>query len=269
MPVVSVQSPSHGARGPSPASASDPAADRALAMLGARLAERPYARRGAPSADRVIRVLLVEPQALVRAALRQLLRQSPDVEVVGDVADGAAAERVLEQQHPEILLLGSSAGLDDMLATIRQLTGHAASTRVLLLSSLPEEDGLIDALEAGASGYLTLDAAEGDVLDALRVIASGEVFVRPRVARLLAAHQRARTRSPQEQHRAAFERLSQRERAVVERLAQGFAGVEIGRQLGISNKTVETYKERINDKLGLRHRTEYVRFALEIGLLHR
>ena len=269
MPVVSSPSPARPVRGPYPLPASGPAPERALATLGARLAERPYARRGAPSADRVIRVLLVEPQALVRAALRQLLRQAPDVEVVGDVADGAAAERLLEQQHPDILLLGSSTGLDQMLATIRQLTGHAPSARVLLLSTLPEEDGLIDALEAGASGYLTLDAAEGDVLDAMRVMASGDVFVRPRVARLLAAHQRARTRSPRDQHRDAFERLSQRERAVVERLAQGFAGVEIGRQLGISNKTVETYKERIHEKLGLRHRTEYVRFALEIGLLHR
>jgi len=269
MPVVSPRptrrveslAPSAAAPGVSP--------EHALSTLGARLAERPYARRGAPSADRVIRLLLVEPQALVRAALRQLLRQAPDVEVVGDVADGSAAERALDQYHPDILLLGSSAGLEGMLATIRQLTGHAAAARVLLLSTLPEEDGLIGALEAGASGYLTLDAAEGDVLDAIRVMAGGDVFVRPRVARLLAAHQRARPRSPREQYRAAFERLSQRERAVVERLAQGFAGVEIGRQLGISNKTVETYKERINDKLGLRHRTEYVRFALEIGLLHR
>lgn len=243
--------------------------DRALATLGARLAERPYARRGAPSADRVIRVLLVEPQALVRAALRQLLRLASDVEVVGDVADGSAAEATLVQHPADIVLLGGGNGLDSMMSTVRQLAGHPAAPRVLLVSTLPEEDGLIEALDAGASGYLTTDAAESDVLDALRVLASGDVFVRPRVARLLAAHQRARTRSPRELHRAAFERLSQRERAVVERLAQGFAGVEIGRQLGISNKTVETYKERINEKLGLRHRTEYVRFALEIGLLHR
>ena len=92
MPVVSVQSPSHGARGPSPASASDPAADRALAMLGARLAERPYARRGAPSADRVIRVLLVEPQALVRAALRQLPAPFREAVVLVDLQERPYAE---------------------------------------------------------------------------------------------------------------------------------------------------------------------------------
>jgi DNA-binding NarL/FixJ family response regulator len=89
------------------------------------------------------------------------------------------------------------------------------------------------------------------------------------VARLLATHQRSRTNSPRQRLADDLNHLSQRERSVLELTAQGYGGVEIGEQLGISNKTVETYKERIEEKLGLRHRSEYVRFALEIGLLHR
>lgn len=239
-----------------------------LSLIGATLAERPYARRGAPPRDGIIRVLLIEQQSLMRLALRALLRQSAEVEVIAEAADGPAAGPLIETRHPDLIVLGLGIPTSDGLRIIRDLQRATATQRILVLTPLPEEDGLIEALEAGASGYLTTDAGETDMLEALRVIASGDTYVRPQVARLLAAHQRSRGQSPRDRQRAAFERLSQREQVVVERFAQGFAGVEIGRQLGISNKTIETYKERIADKLGLRHRSEYVRYALEIGLLH-
>jgi len=139
---------------------------------------------------------------------------------------------------------------------------------VLVLTMHAEEERLLPLLEAGASGYLSKEAAERELVDAIRVVAAGDAYVRPRVARMLAAHERAKTHSAEGHRRAAFEALSERERTVARLTAEGYGGAEIGRQLGISNKTVETYKQRIEEKLGLRHRTEYVRLALEIGLLH-
>ena len=240
-----------------------------LALVGASLAERPYVRRGIPIPDRVIRVVLADDHTLVRAGLRVLLRKVADIELVGEAADGAEALALAERLTPDVVVMDlEMPGLDGAAAT-RALTERDSTTRVLVLTMHAEEERLLPLLEAGASGYLTKEAAERDLIDAIRVVASGDVYVRPSVARMLATHERARMHSPEQRRRASFEALSDRERTVVTLTAEGYGGAEIGRQLGISNKTVETYKQRIEEKLGLRHRTEYVRFALEIGLLHQ
>jgi DNA-binding NarL/FixJ family response regulator len=120
-------------------------------------------------------------------------------------------------------------------------------------------------LEAGARGYLTKEAASRDLVEAIRVVAAGEVYVRPAAARLLAA-----VVAPRPAVKSAMDRfhaLSDREQTVLRSVAQGYNGAEIARRLGISTKTVDAYKRRIQDKLGLEHRTEYVRFAVEVGIL--
>lgn len=123
-------------------------------------------------------------------------------------------------------------------------------------------------LRAGARGYLAKDVAERELVDAIRVVAAGDIYVQPRIARLLAAsvtppdHLSASAREQ-------FTTLSDREQAVLHLVAEGFNGPEIGVRLGISAKTVDTYKQRIQDKVGLGHRTEYVRFAIDAGLLDR
>lgn len=239
-----------------------------LAALGASLADRPYARRGVGVADRVLRVVLADDHTLFRAGLRVLLRKVADVEIVGEAADGAEALALVERLAPDVLVIDLDMAGTDGLAATRALAERHSPVRVLVLTMHAEEEHLLALLEAGASGYLTKEAAERELVDAIRVVAGGDVYVRPRVARLLAAHQRDRTHSSAGHARTSYEALSDRERSVVELTAQGYGGAEIGRQLGISNKTVETYKQRIEEKLGLRHRTEYVRFALEIGLLH-
>jgi DNA-binding NarL/FixJ family response regulator len=240
-----------------------------LAAVGASLAGRPYARRGVPVANRVVRVVLADDHTLFRAGLRVLLRKAEDLEIVGEAADGAEAVALVERLAPDVLVLDLDMPGGDGVTATRALAERGSPTRVLILSMHPEEDRLLPLLDAGASGYLTKEAAERELVEAIRVVASGDVYVRPRVARLLATHQRLRPQSPESQRRAAFDALSERERTVLQLTADGFGGAEIGRRLGISNKTVETYKQRIEEKLGLRHRTEYIRFALEIGLLHR
>jgi DNA-binding NarL/FixJ family response regulator len=129
----------------------------------------------------------------------------------------------------------------------------------------PEDARLVCLLEAGARGYLSKEASTRDLLDAVRVVASGAIYVRPAAARVLAADlvERQDSTTP----RGRLKQLSARERTVLEILAQGYSGLEAARQLGVSGKTIDAYKHRIFAKLGLAHRTEYVRFALEAGVL--
>ena len=138
--------------------------------------------------------------------------------------------------------------------------------RVLVLTMYPERERLVALLAQGARGYLTKEIADRDLAEAIRVVAAGEIYVRPAVARELAAASPTPAQSTTDA-RARFRRLSGRERTVVGLTARGFNGPEIGRRLGITAKTVDTYKQRISRKLGLSHRTDYVRFALDAELL--
>jgi DNA-binding NarL/FixJ family response regulator len=131
-----------------------------------------------------------------------------------------------------------------------------------------EEERLIALLADGARGYLAKNAADTELVDAIRVVAAGDIYVRPSVARMLAT-QIARKPEPADSPGSRFATLSEREREVLRLVAEGFNGPEIGGRLHITAKTVDTYKQRIEEKIGLGHRTEYVRFAIEAGLLNR
>jgi DNA-binding NarL/FixJ family response regulator len=240
-----------------------------LPALGAALAARPYARRGVPGSAATIRVLLVDDHAMLRAGLRAVLAETPDIVVVGEAASGADVPALVERLTPAVVVMDlDMPGGDGETATraIAQLAPRlAAPPRVLVLTMHAEEERLLALLYAGASGYLAKDAAERELVDAVRVVAAGEVYVRPHVARLLARSVRARA-EPDARPRQ-FEALSERERAVVRLTAEGYNGPEIGARLGISAKTVDTYKQRIEQKLGFRHRTDYVRLALALRLI--
>lgn len=131
-----------------------------------------------------------------------------------------------------------------------------------------EEEMLFPVLAAGARAFLSKAAVDRDLGDALRVIAAGDVYIRPTVANEL-ANSRIERAPQQTDARSRMARLSNREQSVLTLTAQGSNGLEIGQQLGITAKTVDTYKQRIADKLGMSHRAEYVRFALEAGVLRK
>jgi len=217
----------------------------------------------------VIRVMLVDDHTIVRDGLRGLLRGAPDIQVVGEASNGVEAVAAIAQCAPHVVVMDLDMAAGDGATATREIAKLTHPPKVLILTMHTEEERLIPLLERGASGFLSKDAAEGEFIDAIRVVASGDVFVRPTAARLLAANARPHTheRPPLDEAREKLALLSKREQSVLGRVAEGYSGVEIARMLGITPKTVDTYKNRIGQKLGFTHRTDYVRFALRLGLL--
>lgn len=238
-----------------------------LAELGALLAARPYARRGLSIRDEAIRVILVDDHALIREGLHVLLQAAPDIVVVGEAENGVAALSLARRVVPDIVVLDLDMPGGDGASALAALWHELPDVHVLILTMYAEQARLVSVLEAGARGYLTKEAASCELVEAIRVVAAGEVYVRPAVARLLAAAVVPRQTADSAPSR--FHALSDREQTVLRLVAEGYSGVEIARKLGVSTKTVDAYKHRIQDKLGLQHRTDYVRFAIEAEVLGR
>jgi DNA-binding NarL/FixJ family response regulator len=213
-----------------------------------------------------IRVVLVDDHAIVRTGLKAVLGAAPEIEVVGEASGGSEAVALLERTLADVVVMDISMAEGDGIAATRAIVANGeGAPRILVLTMHAEEAYLEPVLEAGASGYLVKSTADRELVEAVRAVARGEVYVQPSAARVLA--QGARRREEHASDRARFERLTDRERAVMQLIAEGYTAPEIGEQLAISPKTVDTYKQRINDKLGLTHRADYVKLALKLGLL--
>jgi DNA-binding NarL/FixJ family response regulator len=240
----------------------------ALAETGAALASRPYARRGVSPSSEPIRVLLADDHKLMRSGLKALLRGAADIVVVGEASSGDEAVAIATRLLPNVVVMDLDMAGGDGASATRTLATDAPSIRVLILTMHTEEERLLPLLGDGARGYLAKTTAETELVDAIRVVAAGDIYVRPTVARLLAA-QVAHKPKRADTAEARFATLSDRERTVLRLVAEGYNGPEIGEQLHITAKTVDTYKQRIQEKIGVGHRTAYVRFALEAGLLNK
>jgi DNA-binding NarL/FixJ family response regulator len=212
-----------------------------------------------------IRVILADDHAVVRAGLKAVLGASPDIVVVGEAADGTEAIGLAEQLDPDVVIMDLTMEPTDGVTATREMVARKLRARVLVLTMHAEDDYLLPALEAGAAGYLMKNAADRELIDAVRTVARGDMFIRPSAAKILA--QGLIQKKPVDADRARFERLTDREQNVLRLTAQGYSAPEIGERLFISPKTVDTYKQRIGDKLGLTHRAEYVALALRLGLL--
>jgi DNA-binding NarL/FixJ family response regulator len=212
-----------------------------------------------------IRVVLVDDHAIVRTGLKAVLADAPEIDVVGEASGGNEAVALLARTPADVVVMDLSMSDGDGLTATRDITAAGGGTRVLVLTMHAEEAYLEAVLEAGSSGYLGKATADRDLIEAVRAVARGEIYVQPSAARVLA--QGARRRDEQASDRARYQRLTDRERAVMQLIAEGYTAPEIGEQLAISPKTVDTYKQRVNDKLGLAHRADYVKLALKLGLL--
>ena len=215
--------------------------------------------------DTTIRVLLVDDHAVLRAGLRVLLEAERDIQIVGEAGSGEEGIRKAEELRPDVVVMDLSMPRMDGLEATRRITAAGLPVRVLVLTVDAEADSLVPVLEAGAVGYVAKGASDGQLVEAIRVVSRGDPFLPPGSVRLLT--ESLRTGSPRALQSAPLSLLSGRERDVLALTAEGFSSAEIGERLGLSHKTVDTYRQRLMGKLGLHRRSEVVHFALDHGLL--
>jgi DNA-binding NarL/FixJ family response regulator len=211
-----------------------------------------------------IRILLVDDHPVLRSGLEALLSLEDGMLVVGQASTGEEGIDKTRTLRPDVVVMDlSMPGMDGLEAT-RRIAELDNGARVLVLTSQPEEDFLLPVLEAGGSGFVRKTSADQDLLNAIRTVARNEVFLYPSATRLLLKQYR----SAEEKGEASpLEKLSDREREVLTFTAEGYSSAEIGKKLFLSPKTVDTYRARLMQKLGLSHRSDLVRLALQTGLL--
>jgi two-component system, NarL family, response regulator NreC len=212
-----------------------------------------------------IRVLLADDHAVVRAGVKAVLATAKDMTVVGEASTGAQAIALSQRCDPDVIVLDLDMPDGDGLQVAKAIGERGPRPRILILTMHTEEEYLVPILQAGAAGYVVKTAADRELVDAVRAVANGDLYVRQAAARVLA--QGLTKKDPAKVDRERYESLSDRERDVLRMTAEGYTAPEIGEKLSISAKTVDTYKQRVNEKLGLSHRADYVRFALKLGLL--
>ncbi|MFI7597969.1 response regulator [Actinoplanes sp. NPDC049681] len=215
----------------------------------------------------MIRVLIADDQAMVRQGFGALLAAQPDLLVVGDAADGAAAVTQARRLDPDVVLMDVRMPVMDGLEATRQLAASpGAGPRVLILTTFDLDDYVYEALRAGASGFLLKDAPAADLVQAVRVVAAGDGLLAPSVTRRLIAEFAARPRS-QRPRPTALNALTPRETEVLRLIARGRSNQEIAADLVVAEQTVKTHVGRILAKLGLRDRAQAVVLAYESGLV--
>jgi two-component system, NarL family, response regulator NreC len=208
-----------------------------------------------------IRVLVVDDHAVVRSGLRRVLDAEPDIETVGEAPNAERAVFEALESKPDVVLMDvvmpERTGIEGLPALLQAVP----TVKVLMLSMQDDPHYVREAFEAGASGYVLKEAADTDVVDAVRAVAAGDRYVHPALgARLIAAES-------EERKRAESDPLSEREREVLRLLALGHTNQEIAALLYISVRTAETHRAHIMQKLGLSSRAELVRYALDHGLV--
>jgi DNA-binding NarL/FixJ family response regulator len=213
----------------------------------------------------IIQDVLVDDHAVVRAGLKAVLGSAKDIQVVGEGSSGNDAISLAERLDPDVIIMDLSMGEKDGATATRELVAKGVRSKILILTMHAEDSYLVALLEAGAAGYLVKSAADRELIDAVRAVAAGDVYMQHTAARALA--NQIKKKATHADDRTRFDKLTERERAVLQLVAGGYSAPEIGEKLFISPKTVDTYKQRINEKLGFAHRSDYVDFALKLGLL--
>jgi DNA-binding NarL/FixJ family response regulator len=214
--------------------------------------------------SRPIRIVVADDHAVLRAGLMALLNAEPDMEVVGEANDGADCLRVAQATQPDVILLDINMPGVNGLEALDGLGRAVPQSRVLVLTMHDDETYLRQVLAAGGSGYVLKQAADKELLSAIRTVYSGGMFLHPAHAQALLAQPSPPAVAAQEQRLA---QLSEREQEVLRLIALGYSNKEIAELLFLSVKTVETYKARVMEKLELNTRAALVRFALQHGLL--
>ena len=214
----------------------------------------------------MIRVLVADDQALVRAGFRAILDAQEDLEVVGEAGDGSEAVAVARDLRPDVVLMDvRMPGVDGIEAT-RQLLRDGDAPRVLMLTTFALDEYLYEAMRAGASGFLLKDAPRDQLVGAVRTVAAGDALLAPALLRRL-IEDFVRRPAPGTRSRPELDELTERELEVLTLIARGLANAEIAARLFVSEATVRTHVTHILAKLGLRDRVQAVVLAYETGLV--
>jgi len=214
-----------------------------------------------------IRVLVADDQALVSAGLRAILEDQPDIEVVAEAADGAAAYDLAHRLRPDLVLMDVRMPVLDGISATKQILDAGLETRVLVLTTFDLDSYVYDALRAGASGFILKDMPRDQLIAAVRTVAAGESLLAPAVTRRLIDRFLGGpnpSKPPVVDQRLA--RLSDRENEVLKLLAQGLSNAEIAERLVLSNTTVKSHVASLLRKLELRDRVQAVVLAYELGI---
>ena len=213
-----------------------------------------------------IRVLIVDDQALIRAGFRMILDAQPDLEVVGEAADGSTAIDAVRTLRPDVVLMDiRMPGVDGIEAT-RRITEAGLTSKIVILTTYDLDEYVFDALAAGASGFLLKHVPPEELVHGVRVAASGDALLAPSITKRL-IEEFAKHRAPVRAGGTDLHTLTDREQEVIRLLGRGLSNPEIARELKVGEATVKTHVAHVLDKLELRDRVQAVIFAYEIGLI--
>jgi DNA-binding NarL/FixJ family response regulator len=210
-----------------------------------------------------IRILLADDHALVRAGFRALLEGLAGFQVVAEAGDGPEALRLVDVHHPDVVLLDVTMPGLTGLEVAAQLVQVSPQIRVIMLSMHATEEFVLQALRAGAAGYLLKDAGTDELETAVRTVAAGETYLSPSVSKHVVAGYLQRVRTPT----SPLEQLTPRQRDVLRLIAEGMTNKEIARRLNISGKTVESHRTQLMERLDIHDIAGLVRFAIRVGLV--
>jgi two-component system response regulator NreC len=211
----------------------------------------------------MIRVLIADDHAIVRAGLRALLLEEAAFDLVGEAAGGYETIALVEKTSPDVLILDLSMPDLDGISVTRRIKPHFPNLKILILTLHEDEALLKEAIKAGAAGYILKRAAEAELISAIRVVLRGDLYIDPTMVRGLFED----SRNPQVNQKNLTESLTSRETEVLKLIVEGYTNRQIGQELNISIRTVEGHRSNISDKLGLHSRVELVRYARQNGLI--
>lgn len=212
----------------------------------------------------MIRVLLVDDQALIRVGFKTILETEPDIQVVGEAAEGIVGIEQARMLNPDVICMDVQMPRMDGIAATRELVSTGCSASILILTTFDRDDFLFETLRAGASGFLLKTAAPEELIAAVQLLARGEGLLSPQVTRRVISRFSA---APQPRTTAAADQLTTRERDILLLLAQGMSNAEIAKELFVSTETVKTHVSNILTKLGLRDRINAVIWAYENAII--
>jgi two-component system response regulator NreC len=213
-----------------------------------------------------IRIFIVDDHALLRSGLKVLLNAQPDMKVIGECQDGKEAVAKVQGLSPDVVLMDISMPGGGGLEATKQICGSVPGTRVIMVTMHDNESHLRQSLLAGARAYVLKKAADTELIDAIRAVYRGEMFIYHSLTETVVGGYLEKSRG-RESKSGDEKLLSEREREVLKLIAQGYTYKEVAEQLSLSIKTVETYKVRIMEKLNFRGRADFVRYALSHGWL--